>query len=180
MTRRAGIGLVEVMVGLAIGMILLTVVQDLFFRGTSLLESSHSHLEASAGAQLLIERIHADLRRVAPGDDFTLSGAGPPVNLQVIEPGGTPGTVRYDLVPGPTEDTFYVERNGVTLRSVVLEEFDVRAVTVTGGPGTIHGVVTTLVASDSSGQKAFPLADFTAIDVHTRPALDPYWVPNSS
>ena len=178
--RRRGIGLVEVMVGLAIGMILLTVVQDLFFRGTSLLESSHGHLEASAGAQALVERIHADLRRVRPGDAFTQGGAGPPMTLQITEPGGTPGTVTYDLVPGPTGDTFYPQRNGATLRSVVLKELDIQAVTVAGGPGTIFGVVTTLVASDSSGRKEYPLADFTAIDVHTKPALDPYWVPNGS
>lgn len=177
---RRGIGLVEVMVGMAIGMVLLTVIQDLFFRGTGLLESSHGHLEASAGAQLLIERIHADLRRVAPGDAFTQGGAGPPLTLQVVEPGGGTGTVTYDLVAGPTDETFYVQRNGTTLRSVVLKELDVQAVTVAGGPGTIFGVVTTLVAADSSGQKEYPLADFTAIDVHTKPALDPYWVPNGS
>jgi hypothetical protein len=177
---RRGFNLVEVMVGLALGMVLLTVVQNIFFKGTSLLESSHGHLEASAGAQLLVERIHADLRRVAPGDAFTQGGAGPPMNLQVVDPGGGVGSVSYDLVPGPTDDTFYVERNGVTLRSVVLKELDIQAVTVAGGSGGIFGVVTTLVASDSSGRKEFPLADFTAIDVHTKPALDPYWVPNGT
>lgn len=165
---------------MAVGMILLTVIQDIFFRGTSLLESSHGHLEASAGAQLLVERIHADLRRVRPGDPFTQGGAGPPMALQITQPDGTPGDVTYDLVAGPTPDTFYASRNGVTLRTVVLKELDIQAVSVAGGPGTIYGVVTTLVASDSSGRKEYPLADFTAIDVHTKPALDPYWVPNGS
>jgi hypothetical protein len=177
---RRGFNLVEVMVGLALGMVLLSVVQNIFFKGTSLLESSHGHLEASAGAQLLVERIHADLRRVAPGDAFTQGGSGPPMSLDIVDPGGGVGSVSYDLVAGPTDDTFYVQRNGVTLRSVVLKELDIQAVTVAGGSGGIFGVVTTLVASDSSGRKEFPLADFTAIDVHTKPALDPYWVPNGS
>lgn len=177
---RRGVTLVEVMVAMAVGMVMLVGLQDFLYRGSSMLETSHQHLEAATAAQLLVERIHSDVRRLAPGDSFVSGGSsGPPVSLLVSTPGGGTETVTYDTSPGPEPGTFYVRRNGRVLRAVTLKELSVRAVLQASPSGKqIYGVQTVLLATDGQGRKEFALVDFTAADALTMRALDPYWVPN--
>lgn len=177
---RTGMSLVEALVGMAIAMSLFYVIQNLMYKGSSLLENSHKHLEAATGAQLLIERIHADVRRLVPGDPFLTSGAeGPPVSFRILDAAGAEQTIDYALQPGPSPGTFKISRNGNTLGAVTLKEAVIRAMTVAGADGRqIYGVQTILLATDAHGKKEFPLVDFTAVDVETLRPLDPYWIPN--
>lgn len=171
--------LVEVLVAMAIGMVILNALQELLFRGSSVLERSHSHVSAASGAQLLIERIHADVRRLANNDPFLLGGgAGPPVSFNVLDEAGGVTQVTYALVDGPSEGTYYVSRNGRVLRAVILKELVIRPeIPVAGSGHPIFGVLTMLVATDQSGSTDFPLVDFTSVDVQTRRSLDPFWIP---
>ncbi len=178
MTRR-GLTLVEVMVALAIGSLLFGVIADILFRGSSLMLTSQAHLEAATGAELLMERIHSDLRRVVASDAAGLGSGGPPLSLTIRGTGGATETVTYDLVPGPDPGTSLVRRNGTTLHAVKLKSLVVRPETAAAAAGyPILGYQVMLVATDSSGQKDFPLVGFTAVDAPTRKVLDPYWVPN--
>ncbi len=176
---RRGFSLAEVLVASAIAALLLGVIQGIFFKGTSLLEKSHTNLEAVAGAQLLLERIHADVRRIVPEDPFPESGSGPPVSFQAMKADGSIETITYSVTDGPEPDTFFVVRNGRTLIGVVIKEFSMDGVTPALSVGDpLYGVFTQLVATDGNGKAEYPLADFTAVDLRTRRRSDPYWVPN--
>lgn len=175
---RRGVTLVEVMVALAVGMVLFWAIQDLLFKGSSLLESSHAHVEAAAGAQLLVEQIHTDARRLAPGS-ASISASGPPIRLDVIDAAGNPQAVEYGTAPGPSTGTLYATRNGKVLRGVVLKSLTIEGQVFQVGSGVpAYGFLTKLVATDGSGGTEFPLVDFTAVDIETLKGLDPYWVPN--
>jgi hypothetical protein len=167
------------MVASAVGAVLLTALQNIFFKGTSLLEKSHSTLEATAGAQLLLERVHADVRRIVAGDPFPSMGVGPPASFQVVTATGGVETITYDLAAGPSSGTYYVVRNGRRLWGVVVKSFSMTGeIPMLQNGAPLYGIRTSLIATDGQGKAEFPLIDFTAVDMETRRSSDPYWVSN--
>lgn len=177
--RRGGFTLPEVLVAIAIAALLLGVISDLFYKGAGLMLSSQAHLEAATGAQLLMERIHHDLRRMEAADPSAMAGGGPPLAFTARTASGDLEEVRYDLVPGPVPGTSVVSRNGVPMRAAVVKQLTIRAETAPAAAGfPIFGYQVLLLATDAGGKKDFPLVGFTALDAPTRRVLDPYWVPN--
>lgn len=166
---------------LGVGSLILYAVQDVFFKGTSLLESSHGHLQAISGAQLLLERVHNDLRRIRRSDPAVNAASGTvlafPLQLEVHRVDGTTEQVSYATIPGPEPGTQYVQRNQVTLSAVVLKDFRIEALHPPSATGyTIYGFRTSILATDSQARKDFPLVGFTAVEHLTRRGFDPYWI----
>jgi hypothetical protein len=178
--RRHAFSLVELVVAAACGLVLIAVASALMVRGRQLLSGVEGHLDTLHSAQILLERLEADLHRLMVRS---------PRDLSVFE-GATLGTGKRDALaflvaePGPggrepvyvgrrvewravrhTDGRLRLARNGEVDQRLPLErlELAVGIVPSRRAGARRYFVKTTLVAVDQAASRSFTMTSLAAI-----------------